>query len=113
MKAHALHLSLLKKFWPSPVKPRRKAVDALGEKLGDLHDIFVLRALLRDEAQQLGRRAETRLPDRLAKRSERKLGKECLAEASKLFDDSSKRSAKKLARKVRHDLAEAQPDAGP
>ncbi len=112
VKAHAMHLSLLKKFWPSPVKPRRKAVDVLGEKLGDLHDIFVLRALLRDEARQLGRRAETRLPDRLAKRTQRKLSKECLVEASKLFDDSSKRSAKKLVRNVRHELAEAQPEAG-
>ena len=56
-----MHLSLLKKFWPSPVKARRKAIDALGEKLGDLHDIFVLRALLLDEAQPLGSRAETRL----------------------------------------------------
>ena len=113
VKAHALHLSLLKKFWPSPVKPRRKAVDALGEKLGELHDILVLRGLLRDEAQQLGPRAETRLPDRLAKRTERKLGKECLTEASKLFDDGSKRSKRKLVRRVLNGLAEAQPDAGP
>lgn len=113
VKAHAMHLSLLKKFWPSPVKLRRKAIDALGEKLGDLHDIFVLRALLLDEAQPLGSRAETRLPDRLAKRMERKLGKICLAEASKLFNDDSKRTAKKLVREIGHDLAEQQPVAGP
>ena len=112
VKAHAMHLSLLKKLWPSPVKPRRQAVDALGEKLGELHDIFVLRALLRDEAQQLGRWTEIRVPDRLAKRAERKLGKECLTEASKLFDDDPKRSTKKLVRKVRQDFAEARPDAG-
>jgi CHAD domain-containing protein len=113
VKAHAMHLSLLKKFWPSPVKARRKAIDALGETLGELHDIFVLRALLLDEAQPLGSRAETRLPDRLAKRMERKLGKICLAEASKLFNDDSKRTAKKLVREIGHDLAGQQPTAGP
>ena len=106
VKAHSLHLSLLKKLWPSPIREKRKAVDALGEQLGDLHDIFVLRALLQDEARPLGGRAETRLLARLVKRSERKLKKACLAGASELFSDSPKRSAKKLARKVRHDLAE-------
>ena len=113
VKAHAMHLSLLKKFWPLPVKARRKAVDALGEKLGELHDIFVLRARFLDEAQPLGSHAETRLPDRLAKRMERKLGKICLTEASRLFDDDSKRTAKKLFREIGHDPDGRQPIAGP
>jgi CHAD domain-containing protein len=113
VKAHAMHLSLLRKFWPSPVKARRKAIDALGERLGDLHDIFVLRALLLDDAQPLGTRAETRLADRLAKRMERKLSKICLTEASKLFNDDTRRSAKKLVREIGQDLAEQQPGAGP
>ncbi len=112
VKAHSLHLSLLKKLWPSPVREKRKAVDALGEQLGDLHDIFVMRALLQDEGRPLGSRAETRLLARLVKRSERKLKKVCLAEASELFSDSPKRSAKKLARKVRHDLAEGAQQPG-
>jgi CHAD domain-containing protein len=107
VKAHSLHLSLLKKLWPSPVREKRKAVDALGEQLGDLHDIFVLRALLQDESRPLGGPAETRLLARLLKRSERKLKKACVAEASELFSDSPRRATKKLARKVRHDLAEA------
>lgn len=113
VKAHAMHLSLLKRFWPSPIKARRKAVDALGEKLGELHDVFVLRRLLLDEAQPLGTRAETRLADRLAKRLERQLGKICLTESSKLFNEDSRRSARKLVREVRQDSAGAQLDAGP
>ena len=120
VKAHAMHLSLLRRFWPSPVKARRKAIDALGEKLGELHDIFVLRALLVDEALPLGSRAETRLLDRLAKRMERKLSKLCLTEASKLFNDDTRRSAKKLIREIErgHDhlvtgtQVEQQPAAG-
>jgi CHAD domain-containing protein len=113
VKAHAMHLSLLRKFWPSPVKARRKAIDALGEKLGELHDVFVLRALLLDEAQPLGSRAETRLLDRLLKRAERNLSKLCLTESSKLFNDDTRRSAKKLVREIEQDLAEQQPIAGP
>ena len=106
LKAHSKHLSLMKRLWPSPVKAQRKAVDALAEKLGELHDIFVLRGLLRDEA--FGSRAETRLLARLSQRSERKLRKTCLAGASGLFRDSPKLSAKKIARRVRDCRAEPQ-----
>lgn len=112
LKAHSKHLSLLKKLWPSPVKAERKAVDALTERLGELHDIFVLRALLKDKEEPLGSRTETRLLGRLCKRSERQLRKTCLTDASEVVDDSPKRSAKKVARKVRHDLAELQPGTG-
>jgi CHAD domain-containing protein len=107
VKAHSIHLSLLKKLWPSPLRAQRKTVDLLGEHLGELHDIFVLRALLQDEKQPLGGRAETRLLGRLAKRSERQLRKICLAEASDLFNESPGRTARKLARKAREDLAES------
>jgi hypothetical protein len=107
VKAHAMHLSLLKNLWPAPIRAQRKAVEALGEKLGDLHDIFVLRAMIGNDSDALGSRTETKLLDRLLKRAERKLGRTCLKEASRLFSDSPKRSAKKLARKARHDMAES------
>lgn len=106
LKAHSRHLSLLKDLWPPPVKAKRKAVDGVAERLGELHDIFVLRALLKDENHPLGALAETRLLARLCKRSERQLSKACLAEASELFRDSAKRTAKKAARKIRRGFAE-------
>jgi CHAD domain-containing protein len=106
VKAHAKHLTLLKKFWPSPVKPQLKALDALGEWLGELHDIFVLHALAEEEGRPLGSRAETRALNKLARLSERKLRKTCLTEASELFRDGPKRSARKVARKIRRDMAE-------
>ena len=105
VKAHAMHLLLLKKLWPEPIRARRKAIEALGERLGDLHDIFVMRALLADKAHPLGSKAETKLGDRLLKRSERKLRKSCLAEAAQLFSDSPRRSAKRLARKARDGMS--------
>ena len=114
VKAHSMHLSLLKKLWPSPVKARRKAVEELGERLGELNDVFVLRALAEAEDRPLGKRGETRLLIRLLKRSEKLLRKTCLAGAEELFSDKPRRSTRKLARKARDDLAEGatQPEAG-
>ncbi|UCI08121.1 CHAD domain-containing protein [Mesorhizobium sp. B1-1-8] len=104
-KTHSMHLSLLGRLWPTPIKGRRKAVDKLGDQLGDLHDVFVMRGLLDADGEPLGPPEETRLLRKLLKRSEKSLSKACLADAAELFGDSPKRSTKKLARKARGDLA--------
>lgn len=106
-KTHSMHLSLLGRLWPTPIKTRRKAVDELGERLGELHDVFVMRAQLEADDQPLGEPQDTKLLGKLLKRSEKSLKKSCLAEAAELFGDSPKRSTRKLARKVRDDLAGA------
>ncbi|TGU12648.1 CHAD domain-containing protein, partial [Mesorhizobium sp. M2D.F.Ca.ET.153.01.1.1] len=72
---------------------------------GDLHDVFVMRALLDADGEPLGPPEDTRLLAKLLKRSEKSLRKSCLADAIELFGDSPKRSARKLARKARDDLA--------
>jgi len=109
-KTHSMHLSLLGRLWPTPIKARRKAVDSLGEQLGELHDVFVMRALLDADGARLGPPEDTKLLAKLLKRSEKSLRKSCLAEAAELFGDSPKRSTRKLARKARDDLAGAQED---
>ncbi|TGV18518.1 CHAD domain-containing protein [Mesorhizobium sp. M4B.F.Ca.ET.143.01.1.1] len=109
-KTHSMHLSLLGRLWPTPIKSRRKAVDSLGERLGDLHDVFVMRALLDADGEPLGPPEDTRLLAKLLKRSEKSLRKSCLADAIELFGDSPKRSTRKLARKARDDLAGAPDD---
>ncbi|MER9233741.1 CHAD domain-containing protein [Mesorhizobium sp. M0622] len=106
-KTHGMHLSLLGRLWPTPIKTRRKAVDELGERLGELHDVLVMRALLAADDHPLGPTEETRVLGKLLKRSEKSLKKTCLAEAAELFGDSPKRSTRKLARKVREDLTAA------
>ena len=108
-KTHGMHLSLLGRLWPTPIKARRKAVDALGERLGELHDLFVMRALLEADDEPLGPHEDTKLLGKLLKRSEKSLRKSCLAEAAELFGDSPKRSTRKLARKARDDLASPAP----
>lgn len=104
-KTHSMHLSLLGRLWPTPIKVRRKAVDELGERLGELHDVFVMRALLEADGEPLGDAQGTKLLGKLLKRSEKSLKKSCLAGAAELFGDSPKRSTKKLARNARDDLA--------
>lgn len=106
-----MHLSLLGRLWPTPIKARRKAVDKLGELLGDLHDVFVMRGLLAADGEPLGPPEDTKLLRKLLKRSEKSLSKACLTEAAELFGDSPKRSARKLARKARDDLAEPHEEA--
>ncbi|RJT31419.1 CHAD domain-containing protein [Mesorhizobium waimense] len=110
-KTHSMHLSLLGRLWPTPIKARRKAVDEMGEQLGDLHDVFVMRALLDADGEPLGSPEDTKLLAKLLKRSEKSLRKTCLADAAELFGDSPKRSTRKLARKVRDDLVGPQEDA--
>src|SRR3954453_17764656 len=106
-KTHGMHLSLLGRLWPTPIKARRKAVDELGERLGELHDVFVMRVLIEADGEPLGDAQDTRLLGKLLKRSEKSLKKSCLAGAAELFGDSPKRATKKLARKARDDLAGA------
>lgn len=107
VKAHAMHLSLLKRLWPGPVRAQRDAVEALGDSLGDLHDIFVMRAMLAGDGEPLADSPDAKLVDRLLKRSERRLRKACLAQASQLFADSPKHAVRKLARRAQEDLAES------
>jgi len=111
IKAHTRHLALLRKVWPSRVKPQIKKLDALGEQLGDLHDILVLRALLSDGASAPGGPELAQRLDRLARRTERRLRKTSLGDAADLFRDSPKRSPKSVARKMRKGMAETA--AGP
>ena len=92
-KTHSMHLSLLGRLWPTPIKARRKAVDKLGEQLGELHDVFVMRALLNADGEPLGPVDETKLLRKLLKRSEKSLIKICLTEAADLFGDKIGRAS--------------------
>ena len=53
-KDHRYHLELLRDLWPAEVKARRAEVRALGDLLGDEHDLSVLRATLQGEGERFG-----------------------------------------------------------
>jgi CHAD domain-containing protein len=54
VKYHRYHLELLDGLWPRQIGARRKEVKALGEMLGDDHDLVVLEATLAAGAGNFG-----------------------------------------------------------
>jgi CHAD domain-containing protein len=106
-KAHAMHLALLRDFWPPPRKKRRAAVMKLGVSLGELQDIHSLRQRIRDRAPPWHSFADADRVDLLSARTEKKLRKSCLRQASKLFADKPGRFAKKIARSAKRQLRAA------
>lgn len=98
VKTHGMQVSLLHAFWPRPVRSRRKAVDALGEHLGELNDISVMLRLIMAEGKALGTRKDLTLLRRLLKRSEKPLRKQCLKQAKRLFGEPPKPKKHEIAK---------------
>jgi len=98
VKNHWMHLQLLRAFWPNPAKRRRKAADRLGQRLGDLHDLFVLKRLVEAEGDALGSREEIEHLQRLIARSEKSLRKRCLRKAKRLLDKPARKMPRKAAK---------------
>jgi CHAD domain-containing protein len=109
VKAHWMHVLLLHRFWPRPVKSRRKALDALGERLGELNDIFVMRRLIKSDGEALGSKEQLKLLGQLMKRSEKALRRQCLREAELLFGEARKPIVRKIADRYQADASESQP----
>ncbi|MGY6709497.1 MAG: CHAD domain-containing protein [Rhizobiaceae bacterium] len=84
VKRHWAHLALLRDFWPAPVKKRREAVEALGDMLGELNDIYVMEGHMRTGEIETGFDTEGRFA-RLLERKRLELCRDSLAEAEKLF----------------------------
>lgn len=100
-KAHAMHLALLRDFWPSGAKKRRKRIASLGDKLGELHDILILRQRLLDGDPPWDGFEEADRIDTLCARVEKKLRRACVKDASRLFEEKPKQVARKITRKAR------------
>jgi CHAD domain-containing protein len=109
VKAHWMHVLLLHRFWPRPVKSRRKALDALGERLGELNDIFVMRRLIKSDGEALGSKEQLKLLGQLMKRSEKALRKQCLREAELLFGEARKAIVRKIADRYQAGASDSQP----
>jgi CHAD domain-containing protein len=86
VKAHAAHLSLLEDFWPEVWRKRRKAVDALGETLGDLNDVHVMLDAVRDASLGLPDDIGTDCFRKLLRRERKRLARRSLAGARRLLD---------------------------
>ncbi len=84
VKRHWTHLGLLRDFWPEPVKKRREAVEALGEMLGELNDIYVMEGHMRTGEIETDFDTEGHFA-RLLKRKRHALCRSSLADAEELF----------------------------
>lgn len=93
VKYHWMHVGLLREVWPGKPGKRRSRLKALGEALGEMNDIAVMRALLAGEGAALARPAEIGAFLELMARKEQALRDDCLAAAGRLFDEPPGRPA--------------------
>lgn len=100
VKVHAAQLDVLGKLWPGGDKARRKALNKLGGKLGELNDLAVLDVLLKKETLAVSPEARTVIEKDLKDEAKR-LRKESLAGAKDLFEHDWKRKIAKLTEKLR------------
>jgi CHAD domain-containing protein len=98
VKNHWMHLQLLRAFWPGSAKSRRKAADKLGQRLGDLHDLYVLKQLVERDGDALGSGEEIAQLRHLMARSEKSLRKRCLRSAKQLLDKPARKMPRKAAK---------------
>lgn len=105
VKAHAMHVELLRAYWPRPVKARLKALDALGERLGELNDALVMRLLAASDHSVFGPDELRRQLVKLLKRTEKGLRRRCLEDAEAAFDPVPRRIGRKVAGRYRDEAA--------
>ena len=107
VKAHTMHVELLRAYWPPPGKARLKVLDALGERLGELNDALVMRLLAASDHSVFGADDTRDLLVRLLKRTEKTLRRRCLDDAEAAFDPVPRRIGRKVAGRYRDDVASA------
>ena len=103
VKRHWAQLGALRAIWPGPVGQRRKALKMLGEKLGEINDIAVMRRVL--DEMEAGRQGidgavldAARHLRSLLDRKEKALRRACLRRARRLLDLKPKLLGHKLVR---------------
>ena len=96
VKAHAVHVELLAAVWPERDAAYAKSLGRLGESLGDLHDITMVRGHLPGNSDADIQKAIDCLL-KLMRREEKKLQRRCIAKARRLFDSRPKKIANAVA----------------
>ncbi|WP_161601188.1 CHAD domain-containing protein [Neoaquamicrobium microcysteis] len=103
VKAHWAQLGLLRAFGLRGVGQRREAVEALGERLGELNDIHVMREAVARGTLGPPADLDTRAFDRLLKKEAKALAAAALPQAKKLLQsrpDGLRRRMRKAAAKL-------------
>lgn len=87
-KYHWVHLKLLRKIWPEPMKARRAEAKALADILGDEHDLAVYRGTLIEEPKLFGKKKVQELLLALLDRRQSELRSAALDIGAKLCAES-------------------------
>ena len=96
VKYHRYHLELLAPLWPRQLKGRRKEVKALGDLLGEEHDLVVLEATLAGGADGSGE-AGVQLARELSTRRRAELRAAMRPLGQRLFAEPPKALARRFA----------------
>lgn len=99
VKAHWAQLGLLRDFMGGSIKKRRAEVEELGERLGEINDIHVMRDGLASGALGLPEAIDTKPFDRLLKKQARALSKGALSEACRLLDSAPGKQERQLRKR--------------
>jgi CHAD domain-containing protein len=95
VKYHAMHMRLLCDAWPKPRGSRLRLADRLGDRLGEMHDIPVLRDIVEEES--IGAPDDRRYVGKLLRRKERALAADCIEAATRLFAMPAEEIAARVA----------------
>jgi len=98
VKHHWAHLRLLADAWPKHGKRRLKAMKRLGNRLGELHDIAVLRERIQSNWRESAPAAEIALLHLLMDAKEKALERKALKSAERRFRGKRERLARRLKR---------------
>lgn len=100
VKAHWAQLGLLSNFIGGNIKKRRAEVEELGERLGEINDIHVMRDGLASGTLGLPEAIDTKPFDRLLRKNVGALSKQALSEARRLLADAPGKPEKRLRRSI-------------
>ncbi len=96
VKYHWHHMRLLRDVWPAVMRARADEVDALGEMLGDHHNLSVLRSLLLADPDCVARKEAIVIFTGLIDRRQRDLQAACRPLGERLFAEKPKRFVSRL-----------------
>ncbi|MEW5424936.1 CHAD domain-containing protein [Amorphus sp. 3PC139-8] len=90
VKYHGYHTRLLSPIWPEPMSAHQSAASALGDLLGDHHDLDVLEATLKAEPDAFGHSDDLAVFLALLDRRRGELRADAFALGDRLFAEKSK-----------------------
>jgi CHAD domain-containing protein len=91
VKRHAAHLALLRDIWPGDVADRRGRIEALGDRLGELNDIYVMTTATKASREGFADETEIAFFRELLESKRQALAGEIVEAAEALFSDRPRR----------------------